>query len=201
MQNVLDKSLIKHGWSIGIFNGNFVDVRNLRDEDIDIDSIAQSLSLQCRYMGHIKHHYSVAQHLCYVSDMCRRECGVRAGFAGLIHDFPEAYLHDLVRGIKVGICEQCDYATVDDWIMQQIARLVGLPDFDDYHDVVKKWDNRVLKSEVLALTKDGTKWVDLLMEIEKAPVNIQRWEPEVAKYELLNRFETFTDEIHQVHLQ
>lgn len=194
MQNVLDSSLIKHGWLIGLFNGNMVDVRNLRDEDIDIDSIAQSLSLQCRYMGHIKHHYSVAQHLCYVCDMIVKERGspCRASFAGLIHDFPEAFLHDLVRGIKVGICEQCDYASVDGRIMQQIARIAGLDDFDAYHDVVKKWDNRVLKSEVLALTNAGQPWMELLAPIEEAPLQIAAWNPAVAKIELLIRYNSYT---------
>lgn len=194
MQNVLDKSLIKHGWSIILFNGNFVDVRNLCDADVDIDSIAQSLSLQCRYMGHIKHHYSVAQHLCYVCDMIVKEHGspCRASFAGLIHDFPEAYLHDLVRGIKVGICEQCDYAEVDDNIMQRIARISGLDDFNDYHEIVKKWDNRVLKSEVLALTNASQQWLDLLTQIEEAPLQIAPWNPAVAKHELIIRYNCYT---------
>jgi hypothetical protein len=194
MQNDLDKSLIKHGWSIGLYNGNMVDVRNLSDADIDIDSIAQSLSLQCRYMGHVKRHYSVAQHLCYVCDMIVKELGspCRAAFAGLIHDFPEAFLHDLVRGIKVGICEQCDYASIDASIMKQIARIVGLDDFDDYHDVVKKWDNRVLKSEVLSLTNASPQWIDLLKDIEEAPIQIAAWNPSVAKIELMIRYNSYT---------
>lgn len=192
----LDKSLILHGWSIGLFNGRMVDVRNLSDSDIDIDSIAQSLSLQCRYMGHLRHHYSVAQHLCYVSDMVTQElgCKCRASFAGLLHDFPEGMLHDLVRGIKVGIAEGTDvYNKADDAIMERIARLAGLDNYGDYHAIVKKWDNRVLKSEVLALTNASPEWLELLKAIEPAPLEVDAWSSGWAKEKLLKKYYEFTD--------
>lgn len=191
--SVLDKSLIKHGWSICLFNGRLVDVQNAADGDIDIDSIAQSLSLQCRYMGHIRHHYSVAQHLCYVSDMVAMERGCcRAAFAGLIHDFPEGMLHDLVRGVKVGISEGTDvYDKAEGAIMDRIARLSGLDDYGEYHDIVKKWDNRVLKSEVLALTNSSPEWLELLSQIDEAPLEVDPWSPAWAKEKLLKKYYEF----------
>jgi 5'-deoxynucleotidase YfbR-like HD superfamily hydrolase len=194
--SVLDKSFVRHGWEVCLFNGRFVDVRNVTDEDIDIDSIAQSLSLQCRYMGHIRHHYSVAQHLCYVSDMVTLElgCKCRASFAGLIHDFPEGMLHDLVRGIKVGISDETDaYQEADAAIMARIARLSGLDNYDDYHDIVKKWDNRVLKSEVLSLANQTHGWLDVLKDIEPAPLELDPWSPAWAKEKLLKKYYEFVD--------
>ena len=46
----------------GIYSGKLVDPLNLSSSDIDIEDIAHSLALQCRYGGHVKFHYSVAQH-------------------------------------------------------------------------------------------------------------------------------------------
>lgn len=64
-----------------------------RIEDIDIIDIAHSLSNQCRFSGHVKHFYSVAQHSVYVSYLSK-------SLAGLMHDGSEAYLVDLPKPIK-----------------------------------------------------------------------------------------------------
>jgi len=67
-----------------------------RPGDFDIEDIAHALSLQCRFGGHVRRHYSVAEHCVHVSYEC---CG-KYTLDGLLHDASEAYLVDMPRPAK-----------------------------------------------------------------------------------------------------
>jgi 5'-deoxynucleotidase YfbR-like HD superfamily hydrolase len=67
-----------------------------RLEDLNIETIAHHLSLQCRYNGAISKFYSVAEHSVYVSRLCKPEDALE----GLLHDASEAYIGDLTRPLK-----------------------------------------------------------------------------------------------------
>ncbi len=67
-----------------------------RPEEIHIADIAHSLSMQCRFSGHVREFYSVAEHSVRVSIACPPE---HAEW-GLLHDASEAYLIDLPRPLK-----------------------------------------------------------------------------------------------------
>jgi uncharacterized protein len=74
---------------------------DVRPSDIDIEDIAHALSLQCRFGGHVKRHYSVGQHSILVSEYIKSEGGnVEGQLRGLLHDASEAYLVDVPRPIK-----------------------------------------------------------------------------------------------------
>jgi hypothetical protein len=64
--------------------------------DIDIRDIAHSLSLICRYTGHIPTFYSVAQHSLIVSSLVPHEYRL----AALLHDAEEAYIGDWSSPLK-----------------------------------------------------------------------------------------------------
>jgi hypothetical protein len=77
---------------------NFLDPKQ---EDIKIEDIAHSLSLQCRFTGHCKYFYSVAEHSVAVADLLIKKYGDRKlALAGLLHDASEAYLSDLASPWK-----------------------------------------------------------------------------------------------------
>ena len=76
--------------------GRWFNVLDPKPTDIDIRDIAHALSLQCRFTGHTREFYSVAQHSVLVASNCPLEDGLY----GLLHDASEAYLSDIARPIK-----------------------------------------------------------------------------------------------------
>jgi len=108
-----------------------------RPEDIDIRDIARSLALQCRFTGHIREFYSVAEH----SWLCSYYA---TGFElqGLLHDASEAYLGDVAKPIRPFFT---GYAEAEDRIMHCIAEKFG---FDwPMSAVVANADFRLLATE------------------------------------------------------
>lgn len=67
-----------------------------RPEDVDILDIAHSLSQICRFTGHTREFYSVAQHSLIVCDLVPDVFK----FTALMHDAPEAYVGDMSKPLK-----------------------------------------------------------------------------------------------------
>lgn len=118
-------------------------------EDINITDIAHALSLTCRYGGHCKFHYSVAQH----SVLCASVAEPADRFAALMHDASEAYLSDIIRPFKHKLPE---YQEAEARMMKIIAEKYGF----EYpmSSRIKEIDNRMLLTEKLQLMKTSDLW-------------------------------------------
>lgn len=80
---------------IRTFTGRLVDPVHLKVDDICIEDIAHALSNQCRFSGHVRRFYSVAEHSVRVMKKCKIN-----PLKALLHDASEAYLVDLPRPLK-----------------------------------------------------------------------------------------------------
>lgn len=79
----------------------FVRPLELVPEDIYVEDIQHALSNLCRFNGHCREFYSVAQHSVHVSEwLSRNGYSLRTQFLGLIHDASEAYVGDMVRPLR-----------------------------------------------------------------------------------------------------
>ena len=149
-----------------------------RAEDIDPLDIAHALSLICRYGGHVRRFYSVAEHCVLMSHAVAPENALWA----LLHDATETYVGDMVRPLKHSMPE---YRAAEDRIMWAICDRFRL----DYACPVevKAADTRILRDERDALMGPSPRpWVS----IENVPalgVTITGWLPEEAERRYLAR--------------
>lgn len=120
-----------------------------RPEEVDVEDIAASLSNLCRYNGHCRWHYSVAQHSVYVSH--RVPPGME--LVGLMHDATEAYCADVPRPLKRFLA---NYAEIETGIWLAIAERFGLPLHipEEVHQV----DNAVLVAEMQQIMVHDPDW-------------------------------------------
>ena len=93
-----------------------------RPSEIQIHDIAHALSMQCRFTGHVKEFYSVAQHSVLVALHCPQEDRLWA----LLHDATEAYLADVARPVKQHAVME-PYRTIENDLERMICQRFGLP--------------------------------------------------------------------------
>ena len=90
---------------------------------IDINDIAHSLALQCRFVGRVKHPYSIAQHSLNCVAAAIEFHNVQNPhdlLALLMHDAAEAYIGDIIRPYKNLIKTTCGYAaSAGEWIYRR----------------------------------------------------------------------------------
>lgn len=90
-----------------------------RAEEVFITDIAHSLAMQCRYAGHSKFFYSVAEHSIHVSRMVPEEHALVA----LMHDATEAYVTDVPRPLKPSLT---NFAEIEEKNWRVIAEAFDL---------------------------------------------------------------------------
>jgi 5'-nucleotidase len=121
--------LLSKPW-LQTYSGRAFDFLPAEAENINLIDIAHSLAMQCRFNGHTREFYSVAQHSVLVSDVVVQPSDEFYGKGrrttaiwGLLHDAAEAYCGDLVRPIK-----QLDpiYQAMEEQVLKAVAEHFGL---------------------------------------------------------------------------
>lgn len=133
--------------------GTFFDFANPRAEDVHIEDIARSLSMQCRFGGFVSRFYSVAEHALLVSRLVREAGGdARQQFAALHHDSHEAYVGDIPTPLKNILRRSPEYDLIVDKIDEAIELAFdGIATCAFHADEVKDADMRALAIEASVL--------------------------------------------------
>lgn len=166
--------------------------------NINITDIAHASSNICRFNGHVRQFYPLAQHCVLVSYMCDPENALD----GLLHDSSEAYLSDIVRPIK-----ETELFESYRWLEAKLEQDVAMKFGTKYPmpPSVKAADMEIVVWEALNLFKPAPAWVTDY--IEKHPFTLiqkletlaketgtswaypfNTWQPFEAKARFMKRF-------------
>jgi hypothetical protein len=186
------------------YSGKRIDPTNADPEMLDIVDIAHSLSLTCRYNGHCKNFFSVAEHSVAVAKLlsyCGAPCSIQ--MEGLLHDAAEAYLGDIIRPVKNEM-QELNYIEND--LLFKIFKKFGqgkLP--GKISEIVKQADDILLVTEaehilvgdiskwpISALPIDGYKMHDVLPDITF------NWSPTQAYNAFIKKFTKLSDQLEKI---
>lgn len=152
-----------------------------RPYDVDIGDIAHALAHTCRYNGHTKQYYSVAEHCVHVSRHCAPPYDRRTRLAGLLHDATEAYVGDCVTPLKKLLHE---FAAIEAKMWWAIAAKFNLP--ETLPSSVVQADRGALLTEVNQLC--GGQVETFGVDGTPLPITVECWDPETAKKKFLAEF-------------
>ena len=170
----------KGDW-IQTFTGLVMYPLDPRPEELCIADIAHALSNLCRFTGHCREFYSVAEHSVRVSLACDP---VHAMW-GLLHDASEAYIADMSRPVKRYSEFGAVYQVVENRLMAAIVQRFNLP--TEMPESVKRADTVLLMTEKRDLMHGCTKaWEDTAEPLAESIVPMG---PFLAEHVFLRRFE------------
>lgn len=168
----------------GVFNtvtGTLINIHEPTESSIKILDIANALSMLCRFGGHVRRFYSVAQHSVLVMALAPEELKKEA----LLHDAAEAFVGDVIKPLKNLVGEP--YDIIEFRFSQVIYQKFGL----DRHklEAIKKYDLMALQLEHKALQVGNA--TDLVTAMNRTDMMIGQdcyWTPFVAKCKFLEEF-------------
>jgi len=161
-------------------SGNYFDFNNPENSVIDIVDIAHALSNICRFTGHVRNHFSVAQH----SVMVSRLVPPKFALMGLLHDASEAYLGDVASPLKMMLP---DYKLIEARVEKAVLNRFGMPDKLD--PCIKVADLIALATEKRDLMPESkTDW-EILKGIKPCEEKIRTMYPITAYNLFLDRFD------------
>lgn len=123
-----------------------------RPGDVRLEDIAHALALKCRFNGHCKTFYSVAQHSVLVAKELHRlghikgiyEAQMNTIRLALLHDAAEAYLPDVCRPIKPALH---GFSDIEDAVYVAIVRALRVYGNEWVEEQIKHCDDVLLATE------------------------------------------------------
>lgn len=160
------------------YNGRAFYPLDPRTEDVDPIDIAHALGMICRYGGHSREFYSVAEHCVLMSHAVPEADALWA----LLHDAAEAYVIDLPRPLKYALP---DYRAIEDRVMGAVCERFDLG--GPCPPAVKAADLRILRDERdVLMGRPPMPWVSI-EQVQPLGVSIECWPPPRASSEYLMR--------------
>lgn len=167
------------GSTMQLRSGRYFHLTNPAASEFDIEDIAHALSNLCRYTGHCRTFYSVAEHSWRASFIVPDEYRLHA----LLHDAAEAFLGDVASPLK-GLVP--DYRCLERQVERAVFTHFGLP--FPLPAAVKHADLVMLATErrdLMPATPE--EWV-CLRGVKPQPVQIIPLSPDRARLCFLERF-------------
>ena len=180
----------KSPW-IQTYTGLRAHILNLCAEQILMEDIAHSLALTCRFRGHCRGFYSVAQHSVLAAQLAPTGLKMKA----LLHDAFEAYFSDVARPIKnlVTIGGR-DIDELENEILGRIMQTYGVtPPTDEEARLIKDVDNALLLAEARDLMHGSPSAEEWGIDSEPYEGTITPWPWELAKERFLACFKCLYD--------
>jgi uncharacterized protein len=129
-------------------SGIVVDYTGATETVILLEDIAHALSMTCRFNGHCKVFYSVAEHSVNVAKLVDAEFTDEGRstvmLAALLHDAHEAYVGDVITPMKKSL--GVSYTTLEYHFNRMIGITFGV-ELNDLHPIVKQADIAMLEAE------------------------------------------------------
>lgn len=184
---------MRHGDWIETYTGRRFWPLDPRPEDVCIEDIAHSLSLQCRFAGHCRGFYSVAEHCVLGADFAPEICQLEF----LLHDASEAYLLDFPKPLKA-MAEFAAYREAHERCMAVIGEVFGC-DFKRWNKTIEILDIQMLAAEAKVLMRReefnrdtgapdwGPVWAEEIMA-KPLSLNLQGYQPKDAEWRFLKAF-------------
>lgn len=175
-ETVMSDGTFRKGDWLQTFTGKRFFPLDPREEDVCIEDIAHSLAHQCRYGGHVKRFYSVAEHCILLSERVYPD----HAFAALMHDCAEAYLVDIPRPIKIALPQ---YKLIEQEVEKVIAKKFNVT--YPWPDEVMICDTRMLNDEGTQLMGPPNDWAKYGESLGVQTFNVA---PPAAEESFLRRF-------------
>jgi hypothetical protein len=166
-------------------SGRWVNPFEPDPEQLDPHDIARALANQCRFGGHCRVFYSIAQHSVIVSELVEQRGGdVEDVFAALMHDASEAYLGDMPHPLKHRSALGAEFKAAEDHLEQ-----VLLDRFSIKADVpeIKRADRALLATERRAFSEETWHWPEL-EGVEPLDLELTAWPPDEAARAFAERY-------------
>jgi len=175
---------------IETYTGRLFYPLNPDPDDVDLQDIAHALSMKCRYTGHTRNFYSVAEHSVLMAEWFEeQDCPWRALYA-LLHDATEAYLPDVPRPVKL---KWGWWPEIESKVNKAIMSHFRCPHLTRDRAVVadvKRADTRILLTEAVALMRSRSEsFGDWKKDYTPLPVATFCWTPVRARDAFLRAYD------------
>ena len=166
------------GPTIYLRSGLYFDLGEPRACPFTIEDVAHSLAHICRFGGHTRRFYSVAEHSVWCSRIVPPEHALEA----LLHDAAEAFIGDVTRPLKSMLPS---YRALEASVEEAVFTRLGIGPV--LHESVREADRRMLVAEQRQAMGCADTWPGL-EGVAPAPVVLDFLEPSAAAQLFLREY-------------